>query len=143
MSTVAASCNSLATATVIDFYRRLFVREASDAHYLAAAKWATAGWGDLRLHRRCFRRQPRAAHRRRQPLRVVLLRVNPGRLRAGPRREARDRPRRLRRLIAGIAAVAYVATQMPWIAFLWHNVVGVVVVVLVGVLVSLSQRHDR
>ena len=34
MSTVAAELNSLATATVIDFYRRLFVREASDAHYL-------------------------------------------------------------------------------------------------------------
>ena len=42
-----------------------------------------------------------------------------------------------------MAAVAYVATYMPWIAFLWHNVVGAVVVVLVGVLVSLSQRHDR
>ena len=42
-------------------------------------------------------------------------------------------------LIAGIAAVAYVATQMPRIAFLWHNVVGVVVLsCVVGVLVSLS-----
>ena len=45
-------------------------------------------------------------------------------------------------LIAGIAAVAYVATQMPRIAFLWHNVVGVVVVVIVGVIVSSSHRHD-
>jgi hypothetical protein len=31
---------------------------------------------------------------------------------------------------------------MPWIAFLWHNVVGAVVVVIVGVIVSSSHRHD-
>ena len=45
-------------------------------------------------------------------------------------------------LLAGIAAVAYVATQMPRIAFLWHNVVGVVAVVIVGSIVSWSQRSD-
>ena len=38
-------------------------------------------------------------------------------------------------LLAGMASVAAVATLTP-IAFLWHNVVGAVVVVVVGIVVS-------
>ena len=45
MSSIAAELNSLATATVIDIYRRLIKPEASDAHYLRVSKIATLGWG--------------------------------------------------------------------------------------------------
>jgi SSS family solute:Na+ symporter len=142
MSTVAAELNSLATATVIDFYRRLFVREASDAHYLAAAKWATAGWGVFACVVALF-----AANL--GPLIDVVNRfgsffygsiLGVFVLALGVKRATGHGA--FVGLIAGIAAVAGVATQMPWIAFLWHNVVGVVVVVIVGVIVSSSHRHD-
>jgi solute:Na+ symporter, SSS family len=146
MSTVAAELNSLATATVIDFYRRLFVREASDAHYLAAAKMATAGWGVFACVVALF-----AANL--GPLIDVVNRfgsffygsiLGVFVLALGVKRATGHGA--FVGLIAGIAAVAYVATQMPWIAFLWHNVVGVVVVVIVGVIVSVivssSHRHD-
>jgi Na+/proline symporter len=39
-------------------------------------------------------------------------------------------------LIAGMAAVAWVALRMPSISFLWYNVVGAATVVLVGLAVS-------
>jgi Na+/proline symporter len=42
-------------------------------------------------------------------------------------------------LIAGMAAVAFVAFRYPHISFLWHNVVGVVVVSGVGLAVSALQ----
>ena len=45
MSSAAAELNALSTATVIDFYRRHFRREASDAHYLRVSKYATGFWG--------------------------------------------------------------------------------------------------
>jgi len=45
MSSIAAELNSLSTATVIDVYRRLLKPEASDAHYLAVSKLATGAWG--------------------------------------------------------------------------------------------------
>ena len=45
-------------------------------------------------------------------------------------------------LIAGMATVAWVA-KFTNIAFLWHNVVGAVVVVAVGLLVSLMTRAAR
>jgi solute:Na+ symporter, SSS family len=142
MSTVAAELNSLATATVIDFYRRLFVRDAADAHYLLAAKVATAVWGLFACVVALF-----AANL--GPLIDVVNRFGSffyGSI-LGVFVLALGVPRATGRgafvgLIAGIGAVAYVATQMPRIAFLWHNVVGVVVVVIVGTLVSLSHRPE-
>src|SRR5476649_2870530 len=45
MSASGGELNALATATVIDFYRRHFVREATDAHYVFVSKLATFAWG--------------------------------------------------------------------------------------------------
>src|SRR5262249_62410371 len=45
MSASGGELNALATATIIDFYRRHFVKQASDAHYLLVAKVATIAWG--------------------------------------------------------------------------------------------------
>ena len=45
MSSIAAELNSLSTATVIDFYRRLWRTGASDAHYLTVSKLVTGFWG--------------------------------------------------------------------------------------------------
>ncbi|HVB37423.1 MAG TPA: hypothetical protein VND92_02760, partial [Vicinamibacterales bacterium] len=47
MSSIAAELNSLATTSVIDFYRRHFRTEAPDAHYLMVSKLATGFWGLL------------------------------------------------------------------------------------------------
>ena len=45
MSSTAAELNALGSTTEVDFYRVLFRREASEGHYLIAAKLLTAGWG--------------------------------------------------------------------------------------------------
>lgn len=45
MSSISAELNALATATTIDFYRRLFAPEASDAHYVAVGRISTFIWG--------------------------------------------------------------------------------------------------
>src|ERR1043166_3162711 len=45
MSASAGELNALATATISAFYRRHFVREASDAHYLTVSRVATIVWG--------------------------------------------------------------------------------------------------
>ena len=49
MSAVASELSALASTTVIDFYRRSLRRSASEAHYVRAARWFTAGWGILAL----------------------------------------------------------------------------------------------
>jgi len=45
MSSTAAELNALASTTVIDIYKRLFKKDASEHHYLVASKCATVFWG--------------------------------------------------------------------------------------------------
>ena len=46
-------------------------------------------------------------------------------------------------LIAGMAVVLTVAFTLPWIAFLWHNLIGAVVVVIVGMSISVLAPASR
>jgi solute:Na+ symporter, SSS family len=45
----SAELNALGSTTTVDFYRHLFKREATDAHYVAASKWFTLFWGLVAL----------------------------------------------------------------------------------------------
>ena len=45
MSSTSAELNALASTTVIDFYQRLYKKNASDTHYLKVSKLATIFWG--------------------------------------------------------------------------------------------------
>lgn len=45
MGSIAAAYNSLASTTVVDVYKRLIRSEGDDAHYLSVSRWATIGWG--------------------------------------------------------------------------------------------------
>jgi SSS family transporter len=45
MSSIAAELNALATATVIDVYKRHIKPTGADSHYLMVSKWATGLWG--------------------------------------------------------------------------------------------------
>src|SRR4029077_15399189 len=45
MSATAAALNALGSTTAIDFYRPLIRANASDHHYVVAAKALTAAWG--------------------------------------------------------------------------------------------------
>ena len=49
MSSTSAEINSLATTTVVDMYKRLFNKEASEKHYVFITKGATVLWGMLAI----------------------------------------------------------------------------------------------
>jgi Na+/proline symporter len=137
MSSVAAELNSLATSTVIDFYRRWVRPEASDAHFLGVSKLATAAWGlfacIVAVYAVSLGSLIEVVNRfgsffYGSILGVFLLAMIP-------------RTRALGAfvgLLAGMGAVAAVNFGAPSVSFLWHNVVGAVVVVAVGVLLSLG-----
>lgn len=42
---IAAALNSLASTTVIDLYKRSWVKNKPETHYYKASKWFTLGWG--------------------------------------------------------------------------------------------------
>jgi len=139
MSSIAAELNSLSTATVIDFYRRLWRTGASDAHYLTVSKLVTGFWGLVACLVAIFSTNlgPLIDVVNRfgsffygSLLGVFVLAI--GTTRATSRGAFWG-------LLAGMAAVALVARYSS-MAFLWHNVVGVVVVVSVGMLISLTEE---
>ncbi len=48
MSNLSAALNSLASTTIMDFYKPMMLarsKERSEAHFLSMAKWATIAWG--------------------------------------------------------------------------------------------------
>jgi SSS family solute:Na+ symporter len=135
MSASGGELNALATATIIDFYRRHFVRHASDRHYLAVSKLATVGWGLFA----CV---------------VAMYSANQGSLIEVVNRygsffygsllgvfilailsKRATATGAFWGLIAGMVVVLIVAFTTP-VAFLWHNLIGAVVVVAVGMSIS-------
>lgn len=48
-SASASELSALATTTVVDLYRRSWVQNKSDKHYLRASKWFTVLWGAIAL----------------------------------------------------------------------------------------------
>jgi Na+/proline symporter len=49
MSATASALNALGTTTVVDFYKRLWKPQATEAHYLGAAKLFTVFWGAVAM----------------------------------------------------------------------------------------------
>ncbi len=54
MSSTAAELNALASVTVVDIYKRVFKKSASDRHYLIASKLATVFWGIYAINSALF-----------------------------------------------------------------------------------------
>ena len=135
MSAVAGELNSLATASVIDFYRRWLRPNAPDAAYLRASKIATMIWGIfaciIATYAVSLGSLIEVVNRfgsffYGSILGVFLLAMVPKARAMGA----------FIGLIAGMSAVAAVNFGRPGVAFLWHNVIGAVTVVVVGLLVS-------
>jgi len=140
MSSIAAELNSLATASVIDIYRRLLRPEATDAHYLVVSRVATGFWGlvacAVALYATTLGSLIEVVNRFGSFFYGSLLGVFV--LAIGSKRATANGA--FIGLIAGMSAVAFVAFRYPAISFLWHNVVGVVTVTAVGMAVSLATR---
>jgi len=134
--TIAAELNSLSTATVIDFYKRWARPEATDAHYLTVSKIATGLWGLFACAIAVWAAELgsliEVVNRFGSFFYGSILGVFI--LAAGvPWATANGA---FVGLIAGMASVAW-AASFTNVAFLWHNVIGVVGAVVVGLAVSL------
>ena len=140
--TIAGELNSLSTATVIDFYKRWFLTTGSESHYLAVSKAATAFWGlfacvvavwaaELGSLIEVVNRFGSFFYG--SILGVFILAIA---FRSATANGA------FIGLVAGMASVAWFAS-FTRVAFLWHNVIGAVVVVVVGMAISYMRKPDR
>jgi Na+/proline symporter len=141
MSVISAEVNSLATVSIIDIYSRHVKRDGTDRHYLNASRWGTAFWGLYAVVTAQFAKN----------LGSLVEAVNMlGSLFYGgllgvftlaflfPRVKATGA---FLGVLAGEAAI-FAAWGFTKISFLWYNVIGAVVVVLTGVIVSAFLEDD-
>ena len=142
MNAISGELMSLSTASVIDFYRRWIRPEASDAHYLIVSRVALVFWGIFA----CI---------------VATYAVGLGSLIEVVNRfgsffygsilgvfllamvKRANGAGAFIGLIAGMAAVGAVNFGAPKVSFLWHNVIGALVVLIVGLLVSAVVPSSR
>jgi SSS family transporter len=138
MSSISAELNSLATATVIDFYRRHFKKEAPDRHYLVVSRIATGLWGLLACVVAIYATQLGSlievvnkfgSFFYGSILGVFFLAV--ATKWATPLGASLG-------LFAGMASVAVVSLTTD-ISFLWYNIVGAVAVFATGFVVAVLQ----
>jgi len=54
MSSTASELNALSSTTTMDLYKRSIVKDKDDTHYLKASKWFTFGWGVLAILIACI-----------------------------------------------------------------------------------------
>ena len=109
MSTIAGELSALSTSTVIDFYRRWVRDDGDETHLLWVSKVAMLFWAVFASIVAILAGGARLADRSRQSFRIVLLRIDPRRVPAGDRLEARELHGAFVGLIAGMSVVGYVA----------------------------------
>jgi Na+/proline symporter len=143
MGSTSGEINSLATVSVVDIYRRHFVRDRADRHYLLASRFLTVFWGAYAIAFAAIGARGFGA---------LIVRVNivgswfyGGMLgvfvlaffckRVGGSSAFWG-------VVAGEAAIFAVAL-FTQISFLWYNVIGCVVVVGVGLLLTVGGRRRR
>ena len=139
MSTISAEVNSLATVSVIDIYRRYLKRDGEDRHYLRASQLFTVFWCGYAI----------VTARYGAGLGSLIEAVNQiGSLFYScmlgvfvlafyfPRVTANGA---FIGVLVGEAAI-FATNWFTEVAYLWYNIIGCVVVIAVGVLVSSLER---
>jgi Na+(H+)/acetate symporter ActP len=142
MSSSSGEINSLAAVTVIDLYQRHVKKDASDHHYLRASRVATIFWG---LYAIGFAQYGSNFGALIEAVNIIGSLFYGGLLGVFVLAfffKSVGANGAFFGVLAGEAAIfsAYFFTK---ISYLWYNVIGCIVVIAVGVLVSrVFDRHD-
>ena len=142
MSSTSGEINSLATVTVIDIYQRHFRKDASDRHYLAASRVATVFWG---VYAVVFAQFGSSFGALIEAVNIVGSLFYGGLLGVFVLAfffKSVGANGAFFGVLAGEAAI-FAAFLFTKISFLWYNVIGCLVVIAVGVLVSQLSSGGR
>ena len=138
MSAISGEINSLATVSVIDVYKRYLSKDGSDAHYLAASRITTVFWAIYAMVFASFATNFGA----------LIEAVNyVGSLFYGGMLGVFVLAFFVKRCTANAAFLGVIAGEVAILitaqftgAYLWFNVIGCVVVVVTGYLLSLGNK---
>jgi Na+/proline symporter len=138
MSSVSSEINSLATVTIIDIYKRHLRKNASDHHYLWAAKFATIFWGIYAVTTAGLGRNLGSLIEAINILGSLFYGGLLGVFALAAIKKVTGNGAFFG-VIFGELAI-FCAAAFTKISFLWYNVIGCLVVIVVGVGVSVFER---
>ena len=142
MSSTSGEINSLAAVTVIDLYQRHFRKDASDSHYLAASRAATVFWG---VYAVIFAQYGSNFGALIEAVNIIGSLFYGGLLGVFVLAfffKSVGANGAFIGVLAGEAAI-FSAFLFTKISFLWYNVIGCVVVIAAGVLISRISPRVR
>ena len=138
MSAISGEINSLATVSVIDIYKRHLRPEATDSHYLNASRVATAFWG---VYATGFAALVTGFGALIEAVNLIGSYFYGGMLGVFALAFFFKRVNAQGAFWGVIAGEAAIFVSAQYIsAYLWYNVIGAVVVVVTGVVVSSFAR---
>jgi SSS family transporter len=141
MGSTSGEINALATVSVVDVYRRFLIKNRSDSHYLLASRWFTVFWGAYAVAFAALGARGFGA---------LIERVNiVGSLFYGGLLGVFALAFFCKRVtgtgaFAGVVAgeaVIFAVAAFTKISFLWYNVIGCLVVVVVGLISSVFIKR--
>ena len=135
MSSLDSELTALSSATVIDFYKRYFRKDASDAHYLMASRLSTFIWGGMACVVALYAGRLGSLIEAVNQLGSLFYGSLLGVFLLAFGVKGANGAGAFVGLIAGMLSVFAVSVTTD-ISFLWYNVVGAVAVVVVGTLIS-------
>jgi Na+/proline symporter len=142
MSSTSGEINSLAAVTIIDLYQRHIRKDASDRHYLAASRVATVFWG---VYAVVFAQYGSSFGSLIEAVNIIGSLFYGGLLGVFVLAfffKSVGANGAFFGVLAGEAAI-FAAYKFTNISYLWYNVVGCIVVIAVGVLISQVSLRER
>jgi Na+(H+)/acetate symporter ActP len=136
MSSTSAELNALASTSIIDFYKRLFKKNASERHYLKASKLATVFWGFYAILFALFAQHLGSLIEAVNILGSLVYGTILGIfLTAFYLKKIGGTPTFIAAIVAECAVLyCYFFTNIP---FLWYNVIGCLIVIVLSVFISI------
>lgn len=138
MSSTSAELNALASTTVIDIYKRVFNKDASDHHYVFVSKISTVLWGVYAIGFALFANKLGSLIEAVNILGSIFYGTILGIfLVAFYFKKVKGTPTFTAAIIAEITVMCcFFFTDIP---FLWFNVIGCLLVVVIGILINQTQ----
>jgi len=139
MSSTSAELNALASTTAIDFYKRLINKNASDSQYVKVSKIATVFWGIYAIAFALLAKELGSLIEAVNILGSLVYGTILGIfLTAFYLKKVTGTPTFVAALIAELLVLyCFLFTEIP---FLWYNVIGCLVVVVVAFLLSMFLK---
>lgn len=141
MSNLSAALNSLASTTVMDFYK-LRVRDKDEGHYLRLAKLATLGWGGVLFAIGVWSRRVPSVLEAGLGIASILYGGLLGVFLLGVLTRRVGESSAMAGMTAGVLVNLYIRFFQPGIAWTWYVLIGTVVTFAVGLASSMLLKAD-